>query len=190
MPSVPTSGSVPPPPPPVWDARPPETAVHYAGFWIRVVAAIVDAIALWIVWSIILFVLPAESTAPLPENPDFEALLEYANSLVSPRQVIVYALIVWVYFAFQESSSAQATLGKRMLGIRVSSENGERLSLLTASLRAWPVYLPSLAALAGTGFSSLVGLIAFVSCIAVAFSARKQGLHDKMAGAVLTRRQA
>src|SRR6201991_3707019 len=130
MPSVPTSGAV-PPPPPVWDARPPETAVHYAGFWIRAVAAIVDGIALWIVWSLILLVLPGEPTAPLPEDPDLEALVEYANSLISPRQVIVYALIVWAYFAFQESSSAQATLGKRMMGIRVSTENGGRLSLLT-----------------------------------------------------------
>lgn len=188
MPSVPTSGSV-PPPPPVWDAHPPETAVHYAGFWIRVVAAIVDGIALWIVWSLILLVLPADPVAPLPEDPDLEALVEYANSLISPRQIIVYALIVWAYFAFQESSSAQATLGKRMLGIRVSTENGARLNLLTASLRAWPIYLPSVAALAGSGISSLVGLIALVSCIAVAFSVRKQGLHDKAAGAVLTRRQ-
>jgi uncharacterized RDD family membrane protein YckC len=189
MPSVPTSGSV-PPPPPVWDARPPETAVHYAGFWIRVVAAIVDSIALWIVWSLILLVLPADPVAPLPENPDFEALIDYANSLISPRQMIVYALIVWAYFAFQESSSAQATLGKRMMSIRVSTENGERLSLLTATLRTWPIYLPTVAALAGSSFSTVVGLIAFISCIAVAFSARKQGLHDKMAGAVLTRRQA
>ena len=189
MPSVPTSGSV-PPPPPVWDARPPETAVHYAGFWIRVVAAIVDGIALWIVWSLIVMVLPADAPAPVPENPDFEAWIEYANSLISPRQLIVYAAIVWAYFAFQESSSAQATIGKRMMGIRVSTESGERLSLVTASLRAWPIYLPSVAALAGSGFSSLVGLIAFISCIAVAFSARKQGLHDKMAGAILTRRQA
>jgi uncharacterized RDD family membrane protein YckC len=187
MPSVPTSGSV-PPPPPVWDARPPETAVHYAGFWIRVMAAIVDSIALWIVWSLILLVLPADPVAPLPENPDFETLIEYANSLISPRQMIVYALIVWAYFAFQESSSAQATLGKRMMGIRVSTETGGRLSLLTATLRAWPIYLPTAAAVAGSGISTVVGLIAFVSCIAVAFSARKQGLHDKMAGAVLTRR--
>ena len=189
MPSVPTSGSV-PPPPPVWDARPPETAVHYAGFWIRVVAAIVDGIALWIVWSLIVLVLPAEATAPVPENADFEAWIEYANSLISPRQMIVYAAVVWAYFAFQESSSAQATIGKRMMSIRVSTESGERLNLLTASLRAWPIYLPSVAALAGSGVSSVVGLIALVSCIAVAFSARKQGLHDKMAGAVLTRRQA
>ena len=35
-------------------------------------------------------------------------------------------LLVWAYFVFQESSSAQATLGKRMLGIRVSSGPGRR----------------------------------------------------------------
>ena len=83
MPSVPTSGSV-PPPPPVWDARPPETAVHYAGFWIRVVAAIVDGIALWIVWSLIVMVLPTDAAAPLPENPDLvysNALYAFAGSL-------------------------------------------------------------------------------------------------------------
>src|SRR5262245_47411243 len=187
MPSVPTSGSV-PPPPPVWDAQPPETTRRYAGFWLRVVAAIVDGIALWIVWSLILLVLPAEAVAPVPEDPDLEALIEYLESLVPPRQMVVYAAIVWAYFAFQESSSAQATLGKRMLGIRISTESGARLSLVAASLRAWPIWLPSLAAVAGAGVSTLVGLIAFVSCIAVAFSMRKQGLHDKMAGAVLTRR--
>jgi len=172
----------------VWDARPPETAVRYAGFWIRVVAALVDGIALWIVWSIVVMVLPSEPLPSLPDDPDLEALVDYANSLVSPRQMVVYALIVWAYFGFQESSAGQATLGKRLLGIRVSTENGERLSLLGATLRSWPIYLPSLAGVAGTGFSTLVGLIALVSCVAVAFSVRKQGLHDKMAGAVLTRR--
>jgi uncharacterized RDD family membrane protein YckC len=187
LPSVPTSGSV-PPPPPVWEAQPPETTRRYAGFWLRVVASVVDGIALWIIWSLVLMVLPAEAVAPLPDDPDLEALIEYLNSLVSPRQMVVYAAIVWAYFALQESSSAQATLGKRMLGIRVSADSGARLSLVTASLRAWPMWLPSLAAVAGAFVSTLVGLIAFVACIAVAFSVRKQGLHDRMAGAVLTRR--
>ena len=187
MPSVPTSGSV-PPPPPVWDAQPPQTAVRYAGFWIRVVAAFVDAIALWIAWWFVLLILPMPPVPPMPENPDMEALLRYIQDLSSPRELVVYAVMVWAYFVFQESSSAQATLGKRMLGIRVSNENGGRLSLIAASLRAWPIYLPSLASALGVGLGAVLGLIAFVSCIAVAFSARKQGLHDKMAGALLTRR--
>jgi uncharacterized BrkB/YihY/UPF0761 family membrane protein len=53
------------------------------------------------------------------------------------------------------------------------------------------MYLPTVALLAGgtgTLLSSLIGVLGFIACIAVAFSARKQGLHDKMAGAFLTRR--
>ncbi len=186
MPSVPTSGSV-PPPPPVWDARPPEAA-RYAGFWLRVVAAIVDAIVLTVAWQIIDLVLPAQNVPPMPAKPDYQAFVDMMNALLSPDRVIIYALMVWAYFVFQETSSAQATLGKRMLGIRVSNAEGGRLTLLAASIRAWPIYLPTLAALLGIGFSWLVSLFALISCVAVAFSARKQGLHDKMAGALLTRR--
>lgn len=191
MASVPNTGSsAPPPPPPVWDARPAApTTVRYAGFWLRVVAAIVDAIALAILWQIIELFFPAPP--PPPDNPDLDALLEYIASLMPPGKVIAYAVLIWAYFVLQETSSAQATVGKRLLGIRVSTEDGGRLSIAAASVRAWPMYLPTvalLAGLAGTAISSLIGLLGLVACLAVAFSARKQGLHDKMAGAFLTRR--
>jgi uncharacterized RDD family membrane protein YckC len=97
-------------------------------------------------------------------------------------------VLIWAYFVLQETSSAQATVGKRLLGIRVSTEDGGRLSLVSATIRAWPMYLPTVAMLAGGVISSLVGLLGFIACVAVAFSSRKQGLHDKMAGALLTRR--
>lgn len=192
MASVPNSGSSapPPPPPPVWDARPAApTTVRYAGFWLRVVAALVDAIALAIVWQIIELFFPMPP--PPPPDPDFEALLEYLASLMPPGKVIAYAVLTWAYFVLQETSSAQATVGKRLLGIRVSTEDGGKLSIAAASVRTWPMYLPTvvlLAGMAGTALSALVGLLGFIACIAVAFSARKQGLHDKMAGAFLTRR--
>jgi uncharacterized RDD family membrane protein YckC len=186
MPSVPTSGSV-PPPPPVWDARPPETAVRYAGFWLRVAAAIVDAIILTVAWKVIELALPAQDIPPMPAKPDYQAFLNMMNALLTPDRLIVYAVLVWAYFVFQEASSAQATLGKRMLGIRVSNAEGGRLTLLGASIRTWPIYLPTLAALLGIGVSWLVSFFALVACVAVAFSVRKQGLHDKMAGAILTR---
>ncbi len=186
MPSVPTSGSV-PPPPPVWDARPPETT-RYAGFWLRVVAAIVDAIILTVAWQIIELALPARDVPSMPAKPDYQAFIDTMNALLSPDRVIVYALLVWAYFVFQETSSAKATLGKRMLGIRVSNDRGGRLTLLASSIRTWPIYLPTLVALVGIGLSWLVTFAAVIACVAVAFSVRKQGLHDKMVGAILTRR--
>ena len=75
----------------------------------------------------------------------------------------------------------------RVLGIRVSREDGSRLSLGTATLRTWPMYLHNIAWLVSGGLNFVVLFLAFIACIAVAFSSRKQGLHDKMAGALLTR---
>ena len=183
---VPTSGSV-PPPPPVWDARPPETAVRYAGFWLRLVAWVVDAIVLLIIWQVLSFAFPA-APAPPPPGASADVLWKYWLASLPPDKMAASTIISWAYFALQESSSAQATLGKRLLGIRVSREDGGRLGLGTASIRAWPLYLNSAGWIFGGWLGGLVGLLALVSCLAVAFSSRKQGLHDKMAGAVLTRR--
>jgi uncharacterized RDD family membrane protein YckC len=160
--------------------------VRYAGFWFRVLAAIIDAIALAIAAKIVGLFLPAPP--PPPSSSDVDALMAYANALMPSSTLIANAVIAWAYFALQESSAAQATIGKRLLGIRVSTEDGGRLSLATASIRAWPLYLPNIAWLIGSWLGGLVALAAFVACICVAFSDRKQGLHDRMAGAILTRR--
>src|SRR5262249_36736706 len=101
MPSVPNSGPAAPPPPPVWDAVPRDGApVRYAGFWLRVVAAIVDGFALGVVWQIISFAFPAPP--PPPANPEnFDAVLAYISTVMSPGKMITYALIVWAYVVFQ-----------------------------------------------------------------------------------------
>jgi uncharacterized RDD family membrane protein YckC len=174
-----------PPPQPVWDAQPATTSVRYAGFWFRVLAAIIDGVALAIAAKIVGLFLPAPPAPPSSDNID--AIMAYANALMPTSTLIADAVIAWAYFALQESSAAQATIGKRLLGIRVSTEDGGRLSLASASLRAWPLYLPNIAWLAGSWLGGLVGLAAFIACICVAFSSRKQGLHDRMAGAILTR---
>lgn len=183
--SVPNSGPA-APPPPVWDARPPETQRRYAGFWLRVVAALIDAIILTVATQILSFFLVAPVTPPT-NMEDLDAVLAYLNAAMPMQQIILSTALVWAYFAFQESSAAQATLGKRALGLRVSTVDGARLDLAKASLRAWPIFLPNATWLLGSGVAMVVGLAAVVACIAVAFSSRKQGLHDKMAGAVVTR---
>ncbi len=176
-----------PPPPPVWDAQPPEVLrLRSAGFWLRVLAAIVDGIALAILAKIIDFFLPSP---PAPAEFDsVDAIIAYANTATAPVKLIANAALTWAYFALQESSQAEATIGKRLLGIRVTTDEGVRLSLGAASIRAWPMYLPNLAFLAAGWLGWLLGLIGFIACLSVALSVRKQGLHDRMAGAILTRR--
>jgi len=176
-----------PPPPPVWDAQPPEVLrLRYAGFWLRVLAAIIDGIVLAILSKIIDFFLP--SPPPPPDLDNFDAMLTYASTAAAPVKLVANALLAWAYFALQESSQAEASIGKRLLGIRVTTDEGLRLSLGTASIRAWPMYLPNLAFLAAGWLGWLLFLLGFIACLGVAFSTRKQGLHDRMAGAILTKR--
>lgn len=191
MTNVPSTGPV-APPPPVWDARPVGAAVRYAGFWIRTVAAVIDGIILLVVGTIVSrFIVPPPVLPAEPQFKTFGEVYGYMNAVIAattPTQMVIFwAALYWVYFAFQEASPAQATLGKRALGLRVSSVEGNRLDLAKATLRTWPMYLPAAALLIGAGVSYVVYLIALISCLAVAFSSRKQGLHDRWAGAIVTR---
>jgi uncharacterized RDD family membrane protein YckC len=186
MASVPNSGSS-APPPPVWDAQQGQgTSIRYAGFWLRVAASFIDGIILFVVAQVIALFFPSPPIS-ITEDVDAEKIIEIIQTSMPWSRVLLTSIVVWAYFAFQESSPARATLGKRALGIRVSTVDGGQLNLATATIRAWPMYLPNVAWLIGFGLSGLISIAAFVACIAVAFSARKQGLHDKMAGAVLTR---
>jgi uncharacterized RDD family membrane protein YckC len=176
-----------PPPPPVWDAQPPEVLrLRYAGFWLRVLAAIIDGIVLVILSKIVDFFLPSPPPPAAFDNVD--AILAYASAVAAPAKLVANAAITWAYFALQESSQAEASIGKRLVGIRVTTDEGVRLSLGTASIRAWPMYLPNVAFLAAGWLGWLLGLVGFIACLSVAFTARKQGLHDRMAGAILTKR--
>jgi uncharacterized RDD family membrane protein YckC len=74
--------------------------------------------------------------------------------------------MVWLYFALLESSPWQATLGKLALSIRVTDLEGHRISFPRA-LGRYPAKV-------------LAFLIAFIGVLMVAWTARKQGLHDKI----------
>ena len=84
---------------------------------------------------------------------------------------VVSFFFTWLYFALQESGAHQATIGKRMMGLRVFDMNGQRISFGRASGRYFAKIL-----------SALILLIGFVM---IAFTARKQGLHDMIAGTVV-----
>lgn len=47
----------------------------------------------------------------------------------------LHFLLGWLYFAGAESSAGQATIGKHLLGLRVTDTQGERISFKCATLR-------------------------------------------------------
>ena len=86
----------------------------------------------------------------------------------------VGSLVNWIYFAGGESGYSQATIGKRAMGLMVTDLNGERITFGRAS---------------GRYFSKILsGLFFGIGYLMVAFSEKKQGLHDMMAGTLVVRR--
>jgi uncharacterized RDD family membrane protein YckC len=83
---------------------------------------------------------------------------------------------VFVYFAAMESSTSQATIGKIALGIQVTDLQGNRISFGKALGR-------NLAKI-------LSALILYIGFIMAAFTAKKQGLHDMIAGTLVVKKGA
>lgn len=119
-----------------------------------------------------------------------------------PVFYILGAMVAWAYSVGFESSSYQATLGKRALGILVTDLEGRPISWQIATLRNWVDWLPSVLvlldlmtgawkSLGGNGFFGVLGWLAVaVSCAMVAFTERKQGWHDLLAGCLVVRKGA
>ena len=159
-----------------------------AGFWRRVAAWVIDTIIVLVgTYLVGSFLWPdlVETTTHVSESDG--ARLEVVSYALSWLGSIVFGIALGVYTALQEAGRAQATIGKRMLGLRVTGLDGGRISLLTAILRCWPLWLPGLVSMV-VGLNFIVGFAAIAACIAVAFTRRKQGLHDMLVRCLVVRR--
>jgi uncharacterized RDD family membrane protein YckC len=87
---------------------------------------------------------------------------------------ILVLIAAYGYYAGMESSSYQATVGKIALGIQVTDLNGNRISFGRALGRNLAEILSAL--ILGIGY------------IMVAFTAKKQGLHDMIAGTLVVKK--
>jgi uncharacterized RDD family membrane protein YckC len=143
----------------------------YGGFWIRVVGYIIDAILMGVVGSVL--------GAILGIGGGFAAALDAANAdtAMAGAQFAsagIGIVIGWLYYALMESSAYQATVGKMVFGLVVTDLNGNRISFARATGRHFAKWL-----------SSIILLIGFIM---VAFTERKQGLHDMVAGTLVTKK--
>jgi uncharacterized RDD family membrane protein YckC len=156
---------------------------NYAGFWLRFVAAIIDGVILGIPTSILGFALFAGVFATaLPELMHSQDPMPFFISIL-PRVLFFMALYVlasWLYWGLMESSTWQATLGKKALGLYVTDLTGNRVSFGNASGRFF----------AGRGISfvpSIGGLYYLVDCIMAGCTEKKQALHDVIASCLVMR---
>ena len=151
----------------------------YAGFWKRVAAYILDAIILYIPGMLIQKMMGGDAAeaamkqAQLASPGDPQVMLTALSQFYSTMlpAILIITVITWLYFAICESSVWQATVGKLALGIRVTDMHGQRISFPRALGRYPAKYL-----------STLIFCIGFLM---VAWTRRKQGLHDLIASTLV-----
>jgi uncharacterized RDD family membrane protein YckC len=141
----------------------------YGGFWIRLVAAIIDGIIVQAVVTPVVFIVGlmigvAGAVATTGRGPGILAIWTG----------VAFGLFAsWLYEAAMESSSKQATLGKMVLGMRVTDLQGNRISFARATVRHFCKYISA--------------MIMFIGYIMAGFTDRKQALHDMIAGTLVRR---
>ena len=118
--------------------------MNYSGFWLRVAALFID----------VLILLPFSLFFGYIENQPGLFWLGFIASMV----------MGWLYFSLFESGNWQATPGKRLMSIRVTNLQGERIGFGRATARYFAKFLSS--------------IILCIGYLMAAFTQKKQALHD------------
>jgi uncharacterized RDD family membrane protein YckC len=153
------------------------SSTKYGGFWIRLLAHLLDHIILGAIAVPLFFIFAFPAAirvaheAERNQEPSPEVMVAMLGS------VFIFVIIAftgqWLYEALMTSSSWQGTLGKRILSLKVTDEAGNRISFGRATGRFFAKIL-----------SSMFFCIGF---IIIGFTERKRGLHDMIAGTLVMR---
>lgn len=137
--------------------------LEYAGFWVRVGAALIDTILIsLIIWPVMTAVYGTDywTADKLIQGP-----LDFLVSWVLPAVAVI---LFWL--------ARQATPGKMAVAARiVDAKTGATPSTAQFVIRYLGYYVAMLPL--------------FIGILWVAFDPRKQGWHDKLAGTVVVRRR-
>ncbi len=135
--------------------------MHYANFGQRFAALLIDTVVL-----LIGAIAVGLAVAPLL------AAVGLFNLISAHILADLYLMVViWLYYAKMESSPLQATVGKLVLGLKVTDLNGQQISFKRATARYFGKFV------------SL--LLAFIGFLMIAMTKNNQGLHDIMASCVV-----
>ncbi len=162
----------------------------HAGFWLRFVSYLADSAILSLLiklLSILIFsVFFGDSIANvLKDMAGVDSAAQLSEDMVGNMLMAIFLplgiymlltiVIGWLYFAFFESSKLQATPGKLLLGLCVTSTELEPVTIGRATARHFGKIISSITL--GIGY------------IAAGLTANKQGFHDMIAGTLVVRRE-
>lgn len=143
-----------------------QTSGSPASFWRRLGAYLVDSILLTLPTNL---AIELALGRPMPTEIDFAAPAETLE-ILWPFAAVAFAVEL-VYFAGMEGSGLQATVGKYLLKIRVTDDQGEPVGFLRAGAR---------------NVSKLASAIPFgLGFLMIFTSRRNQALHDHIASCLV-----
>jgi uncharacterized RDD family membrane protein YckC len=140
--------------------------VEYAGFLARFAAAVIDGL---IVLTIVIGLMIAFVCWIGLDTANGNGLI------VRAFYDVLFILISWIYCAALESGPWQATIGKRVLGMKVTDLDGNQISFVRASGRHF-----------GKIASQLILLMGYVMML---FSPNGQCLHDRLSGCLVMQKR-
>ena len=142
----------------------------YASLWVRLIAAIIDIIFLFII-----------------------------SKFLGQLTLVITPFIIWFYFGFFQSSKLQATLGMKILKLKIVDENQEKIGFWRASVCLFSSSIFSVPSLLmieililentpyGINYSEfsppdlkliIVSILTFFGIFIILLTKRNQGLHN------------
>lgn len=150
--------------------------MEYGGILRRVCAGIIDGFIIQACFSAISFLFDAWYFIYQTFYAELE-MMSHSSTIfwgVAFWKVAGYWLIAVLFEVCFSGSSLQATPGKLLLGMKIVDLNGRRIS-----------YWRSLGRFLGKFLSAIL----WIGIIMIAFTKRRQGLHDKIAGTLVVLRE-
>ncbi|MBN8576219.1 MAG: RDD family protein [Cyclobacteriaceae bacterium] len=155
---------------------------NYAGFWLRFVAIIIDAIIIWVIQSFIFVPLLAalglgfaNSVQTMDFNDPEQAAGMFASIMAMASGIWLLSLVINIlYNTFMEASKFQGSVGKIALGLKVTDLQGNKLDFTKALVR---------------NLCKIISNITFlIGYIMAGFTEKKQALHDMIASTLVLRK--
>lgn len=147
----------------------------YAGFLLRLIAYIIDAVIISFLAGILAFVFIVPKImryAEMGDEPQPEDIMAMMGDYFFFWLLIIAAQ--WLYYALFESSKYQATPGKLAVSIKVTDQYGDPVTFGRAT---------------GRYFGKLLsGAIMMIGYIIIIFTEKKQGLHDILANTLVIKK--
>jgi uncharacterized RDD family membrane protein YckC len=135
---------------------------YYATLDVRLLAWVIDYLLVWAIYASLSLVL----IYFFIDDRKLRIIIPFASIVLVPVFRSMYVTVM-------EASAQQASLGKRLLGLKVCAVSGERLSFYKSVLRNLCKWLSALT----FGIGYLMGFL----------DRKQQCLHDKLAGTLVVK---